>query len=265
MMKRAQIDALQKNRRDFLKTNLFVAAAFVSSLFAATGGETAEPKAIYAPKPEYPFEARSRHMTGSGVVALTVDPANGNVTDATMARSIGSPILDNAAVSTFRHWRFEPRTPSKIWIDITYTMTGASYGLARTQLASLKPQLVETKSPPPNRLAQEFAILTRTYHDRNPKWFVRPPADSAWIFSAFNSSVGTVEVGFQGDNIVYMVFRRGVGGLGWKQRDIDSIHDFYCRELLQERECGDTYRSFVVPQINAAVIVRRDFDVKNLL
>lgn len=115
-----------------------------------------------------------------------------------------------------------------------------------------------------NRLAEAFAILKRTYRYQNPKWFVRPPADSAWIFSAFNGSVGTVEVGFQGDEIIYMVFRRGVGGLGWKQRDIDSLHSLYCKDLLRERKCGVTYRSFVVPQINAAVIVRSDFDMKNL-
>src|SRR5207247_6771028 len=47
--------------------------------------------AIYAPKPEYPYEAKSRQVTGSGVAVLSVDTASGNVTDATMAQSIGSP------------------------------------------------------------------------------------------------------------------------------------------------------------------------------
>ena len=84
--------------------------------------------AIYAPKPEYPYEAKSRHVTGSGVAVLSVDTASGNVTDATMAQSIGSPILDNATTSTFRRWRFQPgKVAPKVKVPITYTLTGASY------------------------------------------------------------------------------------------------------------------------------------------
>ena len=83
--------------------------------------------AIYAPRPQYPYEARSRRITGSGVCVAEVDPGSGNVTSATMAQSIGNPILDNAAVTTFRQWRFRPGTVSKVRIPITFTMTGASY------------------------------------------------------------------------------------------------------------------------------------------
>jgi protein TonB len=83
--------------------------------------------ATYAPRPQYPYEARSRRVTGSGVCVVDVDSASGNVTSATMAQSIGSPILDNAAVSAFRQWRFKPGTVAKVKIPITFTMTGASY------------------------------------------------------------------------------------------------------------------------------------------
>jgi periplasmic protein TonB len=88
---------------------------------------SAKAVAIFAPKPDYPYEARSRHVTGSGVCVVNVDVASGNVTDATMAQSIGSPILDNSTVSAFRRWKFRPGTVSKVKIPITYTMTGASY------------------------------------------------------------------------------------------------------------------------------------------
>jgi len=87
----------------------------------------AKASAISAPRPDYPYEARSRHITGSGVCVVTVDPGSGGVTDATMAQSIGNPILDNSAVSAFRRWRFKPGTVSKVRIPITFTMTGASY------------------------------------------------------------------------------------------------------------------------------------------
>jgi protein TonB len=83
--------------------------------------------AVYAPRPQYPYEARSRHVMGSGVCVVDVDSGSGNVTSATMAQSIGNPILDNAAVSAFRQWRFRPGTVSKVRIPITFTMTGSSY------------------------------------------------------------------------------------------------------------------------------------------
>lgn len=83
--------------------------------------------AINAPKPEYPYEARSRRITGSGVCLVTVDTASGSVSDASMAQSCGNPILDNSAVNAFRRWRFKPGTVSKVKIPITFTMAGASY------------------------------------------------------------------------------------------------------------------------------------------
>jgi TonB family protein len=97
----------------------------VTGTMSITGAKAV---AIFAPKPDYPYEARSRHQVGSGVALLSVDTASGNVTDASMAQSIGSPILDNATVSTFRRWRFQPgKCAPKVKVPITYTMTGASY------------------------------------------------------------------------------------------------------------------------------------------
>src|SRR5438477_1276599 len=97
----------------------------VTGTMSITGAKAV---AIFAPKPDYPYEARSRHVTGSGVAILSVDVASGSVTDASMAQSIGSPILDNATTSTFRRWRFRPgKVAPKVKVPITYTMTGASY------------------------------------------------------------------------------------------------------------------------------------------
>lgn len=88
---------------------------------------SAKALAINSPRPEYPYEARSRHITGSGVCVVSVDTSTGSVTDASMAQSLGNPILDNSAMSAFRRWRFKPGTVSKVKIPITFTMTGASY------------------------------------------------------------------------------------------------------------------------------------------
>ena len=87
---------------------------------------SAKALATYAPRPQYPYEARSRHVTGSGVCVVEVSPS-GSATSASMAQSTGNPILDNAATSAFRQWRFKPGTVSKVRIPITFTMTGAQY------------------------------------------------------------------------------------------------------------------------------------------
>jgi len=83
--------------------------------------------ALYAPRPQYPYEARSRHVTGSGVIVAQVDAGSGNVTSCSVSQSTGSPILDSAATSAFRQCRFRPGTVSRGNIPITFSMTGASY------------------------------------------------------------------------------------------------------------------------------------------
>lgn len=82
--------------------------------------------AVYAPKPAYPYEARKRRITGTGVAFLVVDPS-GNVVAARMAQSTGSVVLDNSAVSGLRMWRFKPGAISTVRVPITYTLSGASY------------------------------------------------------------------------------------------------------------------------------------------
>lgn len=83
--------------------------------------------ALSAPRPEYPYEARRQKVTGNGIVAMTVDSADGSVTNVTMEASTGSAVLDNAAVTAFRRWRFKPGTVSHVRSPITFTMTGAQY------------------------------------------------------------------------------------------------------------------------------------------
>jgi TonB family protein len=78
----------------------------------------------YALSPQYPYEARAKRQTGSGVATLVIDPKTGVVTTAEMARSTGSQVLDSAALSAFRRWRFRPGLVTKANIPITFTMDG---------------------------------------------------------------------------------------------------------------------------------------------
>jgi TonB family protein len=89
--------------------------------------ENAKAFVLSAPRPDYPYEACSRHITGSGVAVISVDPNSGLAVDATMEQSIGNPILDNSTVSAFRRWRFKPGTPARVRIPITFMLTGAQY------------------------------------------------------------------------------------------------------------------------------------------
>ena len=79
--------------------------------------------AIYAPRPDYPIEARERHLTGSGVAVFHIDPKTGYVTAATMEKSMLYPMLDHAALAAFSRWRFKPGTSRKIRIPVRYTMS----------------------------------------------------------------------------------------------------------------------------------------------
>ena len=88
---------------------------------------SAKAVAVSAPRPEYPYEARRSRATGSGVCVMTVDPRSGAVTSAVMATSTGNPILDGAATSAFKRWRFKPGTVTKVRTPITFTMTGAQF------------------------------------------------------------------------------------------------------------------------------------------
>jgi TonB family protein len=83
--------------------------------------------ATYAPRPEYPYEARRQRTTGSGLVILMIDSSTGSVINARMAQSTGSAVLDNSAVSALRTWRFKSGMVAKVQVPITYTLSGASY------------------------------------------------------------------------------------------------------------------------------------------
>jgi TonB family protein len=82
--------------------------------------------ALYAPRPDYPYEARRQNATGSGIASLTIDQS-GLVTGVRMQRSTGKPILDASAMRAFSRWRFRPGTNGVMFVPIVFTLTGASF------------------------------------------------------------------------------------------------------------------------------------------
>lgn len=144
----------------------------------------------------------------------------------------------------------------------------------------------QAKSPAiPESLKPAFEILSATYSKIDAKKTPKAPADSSWLLRSSTTGVGTVEVGFQGSEVVYMVFRRGPGGKDWTADDITAIQRSYTTTLLNERYLGEFYTRTPDPKArtydlnrlrygdgriggknvstpnNAAFIARKDFDI----
>lgn len=124
----------------------------------------------------------------------------------------------------------------------------------------------------PEVLKPQFEVLNKGLYFKTDKRFPKAPADSGWLFHGA-PSVGTIEVGFQGTDVVYMIFRRGVGGEAWTPKAIYDLHLFYFKDFLKEevtytpfgRPIFPRYNHALAPQINAAILTRKDFNVKSIL
>src|SRR4051812_7760648 len=80
---------------------------------------------LFAPRPDYPYEARGARITGSGVVIMQIDTSTGKVVSCRMSPSTGNSALDAAALYAFRQWRFKAGTTFHMaQIPITFTMSG---------------------------------------------------------------------------------------------------------------------------------------------
>jgi TonB family protein len=87
---------------------------------SVTAGSATKAVATYAPRPDYPEEARSRRISGNGVCVVSIDPYSGHVTNASMAQSTGSQILDKSVLRTLRTWKFKPGTMSQVSVPVEF-------------------------------------------------------------------------------------------------------------------------------------------------
>jgi TonB family protein len=76
--------------------------------------------AIKKVSPRYPPEARSQHMTGTGLFRLTLDMSTGSVAKVTVIKSTGKSILDNSAIDAFRQCRWKPGKWKEIDIPVVF-------------------------------------------------------------------------------------------------------------------------------------------------
>jgi TonB family protein len=87
---------------------------------------TAEIKAatLSSPKPQYPLEARKQHWTGSGLFRCDIR-SDGTVASVNVLQSTGHQMLDQAAVTALRQWRFRPGDMKAIKIPMDFWMNGS--------------------------------------------------------------------------------------------------------------------------------------------
>ena len=123
---------------------IIVAVTLVATALSAFGADadaTVPPQMrdvmLHMPRPIYPFEARARRITGSGVCELVINPATGVVTRVVVVHSSRSKLLDKAAVKAYSQWRARPGKISRIRVPFTFTLAaGCSQGLLAMASAS---------------------------------------------------------------------------------------------------------------------------------
>ena len=74
-----------------------------------------------APAAPYPEEAQKAKTTGSGVYELRIDRA-GKISAVVVVKSSGSAVLDNAATTAFKKWRFKLGVFQSVRIPVSWSV-----------------------------------------------------------------------------------------------------------------------------------------------
>jgi TonB family protein len=77
---------------------------------------------IAAAAPQYPVEARLRHVQGTGFFRIFIDVKTGAVTQVATLRSTGYVSLDTAAIAALRRWRWKPGTWKEVDVPVAFQM-----------------------------------------------------------------------------------------------------------------------------------------------
>lgn len=78
-------------------------------------------KTTAAPGAPYPEEAQKTKITGSGVYELRIDKA-GKISAVAIVKSSGSAVLDKAATTAFKKWRFKPGVFQSVRIPVSWSV-----------------------------------------------------------------------------------------------------------------------------------------------
>ena len=88
---------------------------------SALSDEELTRNALVSPRVAYPEEAQTAKIAGNGLYELRVDKA-GATTAVAIVKSSGSALLDKAATSTFKKWRFKPAVFRAVRIPVSWSV-----------------------------------------------------------------------------------------------------------------------------------------------
>jgi TonB family protein len=74
-----------------------------------------------APAAAYPEEAQKAKTTGTGLYELRIDKA-GRISAVAIVKSSGSAVLDKAATTAFKKWRFKPGVFQSVRIPVSWSV-----------------------------------------------------------------------------------------------------------------------------------------------
>ena len=98
---------IEEKRRQKLTAQKAENARKKAATTAAGQRTVSKPSGISQPKPKYPPAARRAGQQGTVTLSFTIG-SSGKVISARIAKSSGYILLDNAALSAIRGWRFKP-------------------------------------------------------------------------------------------------------------------------------------------------------------
>jgi TonB family protein len=129
VVQRRDAIAKRKQKRDF--ATAMIMEKELNAVCQRFGWETKEitldnANVLRHPTPKYPLAARREHLAGAGSFFLEIDTISGAVTHVTVSKSTGHTILDQAAISALRQWRFAPHSAVEVSVPITFSMDSRS-------------------------------------------------------------------------------------------------------------------------------------------
>jgi outer membrane biosynthesis protein TonB len=75
---------------------------------------------LKAVRPEYPYEARLRHIKGTGVFDLRFDYETGRLREIHIVRAFPDPIMQKATIEALKQWQAKPRSIHVLRFPVTF-------------------------------------------------------------------------------------------------------------------------------------------------
>ena len=82
------------------------------------------PGLIKRVEPEYPPDVVLRHVSGTGLFRLTINPRSGEVDEVKIVKSCGYKILNELAAKALLQWRFQPGTRGPVEVPVDFYVHG---------------------------------------------------------------------------------------------------------------------------------------------